>query len=393
MRTGSRGGPGGGSVLMIFIIIMFGISACTVVAPGEVQEVNPAIPESPAPETVVTEPITNTSGLWWEVYFTDPTTINDPQEWQASVIGPLVRKIDAATSSIHIASFEFNLTPVAEALILAKRRGVDVRVLTDDEYGLEADKEPGRGQFAMLEAAGIEIRADDRSTLMHNKFWIFDNQSVWTGSTNITENGVFNQNNNVLFIRSTRLAALYEAEFNEMWDGEFGPTSTSQLHDQFLTLNGSDSLVVFTSEDGALEQAIIPLVYDADESVRFMAFVFTDYSLAAAMIERTNAGVDVAGVFESFGSYTDAAEFQNLFCAGVNVRRDGNPRFMHHKVIIIDESLVITGSMNFSTQAETRNDENVLVIDNPEIAREFIQEFERVWSLANDPQPDEITCE
>ena len=43
--------------------------------------------------------------------------------------------------------------------------------------GLEADEEPGHGQFAMLEDAGIEVRSDTRSALMHNKFWIFDNQT------------------------------------------------------------------------------------------------------------------------------------------------------------------------------------------------------------------------
>src|SRR5688572_29559370 len=181
----------------------------------------------PEVATLINPPV---SGGWWEVYFTDPVNMKDPAEWQNSIEGHLIEKINAAQSSIHIVSLEFDLTPVAEALIDAKQRGVDVRWVTDDEHGLEADLEPGHGQFARLQEAGIEVRSDTRSALMHNKFWIFDGQIVWNGSTNVTENGIFKQDNNAIVIQSPQLAAIYEREFNEMWNGEFAPPSTSQLH-------------------------------------------------------------------------------------------------------------------------------------------------------------------
>jgi phosphatidylserine/phosphatidylglycerophosphate/cardiolipin synthase-like enzyme len=334
----------------------------------------------------------NASGAWWEVYFTDPVNVNDPANWQGSIEGRLVEKINAAESSIHIASFEFDLTPVAEALIAAKQRGVDVRWVTDDEHGLEADAEPDHGQFAMLQDAGIEVRSDTRSALMHNKFWIFDGQIVWTGSTNITENGVFDQDNNTIVVQSAELAAIYEREFQEMWDGEFGPRSPSTLDEQVVTVNGSRIVVIFTSEDPALENAIVPIVKSATKSIRFLAFSFTDYPLADTMSQRFKAGVDVAGVFEKVGSETEAAELRTLMCRSVPVKQDGNSGFLHHKVIVVDERIVITGSLNFSTNAEESNDENVVIIDNAEIARLYLQEFERVWNLANDPEVETIAC-
>ena len=64
------------------------------------------------------------------------------------------------------------------------------------------------------------------------------------------------------------------------------------------------------------------------------------------------------------------------------MRLDGNPLNMHHKVIIIDESVVIFGSYNFSRSAEERNDENTLIIHNPELAAQFLAEFERVQAKA-----------
>jgi len=375
-------------LILVFLFVLGAYYAVTGKNPGGIFGSGTSVPTPPIIPTAV-----NASGAWWEVYFTDPVHVNDPANWQSSIEGRLIEKINAARTSIHIASFEFNLTPVAEALVAAKQRGVDVRWVTDDESGLEADEEPDRGQFAMLQNAGIEVRSDDRSALMHNKFWIFDGQIVWTGSTNITENGIFKQDNNTIVIQSPELAAIYEREFQEMWDGEFGPKSPSQLENQAVMINGSGIAVIFTSEDPALEQAIIPMVNDATKSVRFLAFSFTDYPLAEAMIKRSKAGVDVAGVFEKVGSEIDAAEFDTLLCAQVPVRQDGNSSFMHNKVIVVDERFVITGSFNFSTNAEESNDENVIIIDNPEIARLYMQDFERVWALATEPEPGKITCE
>lgn len=370
----------------IIFLVVFLIGFCyTLISKNldKIPNVVTAIANTPAASPVPT--FVNVSGDWWEVYFTDPVHVNDPANWQTSIEGRLIEKINAAQTSIHIASFEFDLTPVAEALIAAKQRGVDVRWVTDDESGLEADEEPDRGQFAMLQNAGIEIRSDDRSALMHNKFWIFDGQIVWTGSTNITENGIFKQDNNTIVIHSPDLAVIYEREFQEMWDGQFGPKSPSQLDHQAVSINESGIAVIFTSEDPALEQAIIPLVGDAKKSIRFLAFSFTDYPLAEAMIKRAQSGVDVKGVFEKVGSDTDAAELDTLFCAQIPVRQDGNSSFMHNKVIVVDERYVVTGSLNFSTNAEESNDENVIIIDNPEIARLYLQDFERIWSIAADP--------
>lgn len=379
-------------IILVILLILGGLYTLTGKDPIGVfsatqtpgSDVTTQLPASDVPTAV------NASGTWWEVYFTDPIHIKNPEDWQGSIEGRLIEKINAAQKSIHIASFEFDLTPVAEALIKAKQRGVDVRWVTDDENGLQADEDPDRGQFAMLQAAGIDVRSDDRSALMHNKFWIFDSQIVWTGSTNITKSGIFKQDNNTIVIQSPELAAIYEREFQEMWDGQFGPKSPSQLNNQAVKINESGIAVIFTSEDPALEQAIIPMVSSATKSIRFLAFSFTDYPLAEAMIKRSQSGVDVAGVFERVGSDTEAAELDTLYCAKVPVRQDGNPGFMHNKLIVVDERYVITGSLNFSTNAEESNDENVIIVDNPEIARLYMLEFERVWSIAADPSS--ISC-
>jgi phosphatidylserine/phosphatidylglycerophosphate/cardiolipin synthase-like enzyme len=353
----------------------------------------PPATETPAFIVPVTEtPVPVPSTKWWEVYFTDPLTINNPDVIAGSIEEKLIELINNAQTSIHIASFEFNLTPVADALIAAKNRGVDVKWMTDDKNGLDYDIQPGRGQFSLLQAASIEVKDDDRSALMHNKFWIFDQQITWTGSTNITVNGIFKQNNNVLVVRSPEVAYIFEREFQEMWSGQFGPRAPSTVNNQWAILDGTPLQVLFSAEDHAVNN-LIALVNDAKVSVRFLAFSFTDYPLAQAMIDRAKAGLDVKGVFETFGSVGTGSELKTFWCAGVPARQDGNPSFLHDKIIIIDNSIVVTGSLNYSSNADDSNEENVVIVDNAEIAALYLQEFDKLWNQAHDVEAGVLTCQ
>jgi phosphatidylserine/phosphatidylglycerophosphate/cardiolipin synthase-like enzyme len=330
-------------------------------------------------------------GDWWQVYFTEPQDRYDLENLAGTVPGELIGRIQAAQNTIHIAAFEFNLTAVAEALVAAHRRGVEVRWVTDDEYGLEVDGEEGHGQFAMLERAGIQVKDDGRSALMHDKFWIFDGQTVWTGSMNATVNDSFRNNNNVLVIESPPLAALYEREFAEMWDGQFGPTSPSTTGDQTVTVDGTPVSVLFAPEDQAMNQ-LIALIKGSQSSIRFMAFSFTHDELGAAILARAQAGVDVRGIFETRGSETEYSELSPLYCAGVSVRQDGNPGSFHHKVLIVDGETVVTGSLNFSQNADESNDENVVIVRNADIAAQYLDEFERRWVEATAPKSTDVRC-
>ena len=305
----------------------------------------------------------------------------------------MIQLINSAQTSIHIASFEFDLTPVAEALIEAKNRGVDVKWVTDDKNGLEADIKPGRGQFALLTAAGIAVQDDaGRSALMHNKFWIFDGQTVWTGSTNITASGIFKQNNNVLVIRSSEIAYIYEREFQELWSKQFGPRAPSTVNNQWAILEGTPLQILFSAEDHAISN-LIALVNDAQVNIRFLAFSFTDYPLAKAMIDRYAAGVDVKGIYETFGSTSTGSEMKTFWCAQVPARQDGNPSFLHDKIIIIDNRIVVTGSLNYSSNADDSNEENVVILDNPAIAALYLQEFEKLWNQTHDLEAGTVTCQ
>ena len=128
---------------------------------------------------------------------------------------------------------------------------------------------------------------------------------------------------------------------------------------------------------------IVRIIDGASRSVHVMMYSFTSDEIAEALIRAKNRGVDVKVVMESQQAGIRGSEYRRLLDAGIDVRLDGNPSLMHHKVVIIDGLIVITGSYNWSRAAEQDNDENLIVIRSPSIAAAYEEEFQRVWAQAS----------
>ena len=330
-------------------------------------------PAAPAPtSTVLVE--TPRDVEWYDIYFTSPRYPDDPVYHKGGMDERFIELVDSTRERIDIAIYDMDLMNVAESLLAAQERGVRVRLVVDAD---NAD-EPA---LAFLRQSGIPIIEDGRSSLMHNKFAVADGRSVWTGSWNFTEKDTHNYNNNVVLIESPELAKNYEDVFEEMFeDGEFGPRRPPRLQTRFV-IQGVSVENYFSPEDEVAEK-IVALLRDAQRRIEFMAFSFTRDDMGDAILERAQAGVEVRGVFENTGSQTRFSEYGRLREAGLDVRRDGNPFLMHHKVIIIDGRIVIFGSYNFSINADEDNDENVLIVDDDGFAAAFVSEFQKVYQQA-----------
>ncbi len=113
-----------------------------------------------------------------------------------------------------------------------------------------------------------------------------------------------------------------------------------------------------------------------------MAYNLTLDEISDAILERAQAGLVVQGVFDEGQAENEGSDVERLAQAGLDVWLDGSPGLLHHKVIVVDGELLITGSYNFSRSAEDRNDENVLFIFSPELADQYRLEFERVLAEA-----------
>lgn len=335
---------------------------------------------------------TTPGSSWYNFNFTEPINTTDvSRQVNSPMENAMVEAINSATRTLDGAMYEINLPRVVEALINAKNRGVQVRLVLDDEYAIE-DDDSLAGQLA---DAGIPIVSDERSAFMHHKFLVIDGSAVWMGSTNFTRNDVYNNNNNALFIRSTQLAQNYTTEFEEMFtDRVFNARDDSRdTPNPILTINGVRVENYFSPEDGnVIEQRLVDLVNNATSSVRVMAFSFTIDELANAMISRQNAGVDVMALFEARGSLQGA--MRPLACAGIPVKQDGNPQTLHHKVIIIDNQIVVTGSFNFSKNAIEQNSENMLIIYDAQLAQQYTAQFDKLYndSRAVVPTASDLNC-
>ena len=75
------------------------------------------------------------------------------------------------------------------------------------------------------------------------------------------------------------------------------------------------------------------------------------------------------------------------------MRQDGSRYILHHKVIIIDEDTVITGSFNFSRSAAKSNDENIVIIRDATVAGLYLDEWQRIWASALELAPGAVDCD
>ncbi len=283
----------------------------------------------------------------------------------------LIAFIEQAEQSILCAFYELELLEVADVLVRQHDNRVAVRIVTDSRY-------EDRDGIRRCIKAGIPVVFDERSAYMHNKFCVVDGTSVWTGSTNISHNGMFFNNNNSLLLESPELAENYSNEFGEMFnDKAFGVRSPENT--EFPEITVGDILVecYFAPEDG-VQKEIIEEIEEARDTIDFMAFSFTSRPIARAMADCMDKGAKVRGLFERLSAGSRYSRDDYLAENGAEVYLDTNSHTMHHKVIVVDGETVVTGSYNFSKSAETKNDENVLIIHSGRIGSAYTKEFEKL---------------
>ena len=314
-------------------------------------------------------------GSFYDLYFTDPFNPATAMEEDGPDV-PLAAAINAARVSVDVAAYSLSLFSIQQALIKANKRGVRVRMVMESDN--VSDPAP-----QALKAAGIPIVEDKQPGLMHDKFMVIDHSEVWTGSMNFTFSGTYQDNNNLIRIRSGKVAADYTTEFEEMFvDKFFGPDAIANTPYPQVTVDGT-SLEVYFSPDDHVAKRIAALLRGANASIYFLAYSFTANDFGDIIRQKAQDGVMVAGVMDASQIKLDAGtEYDAFVKAGLPVYPDGNAGLMHHKVIIIDNQIVITGSYNFTASAERTNDENVMIIYNKQLAADYMAEFQRVYDQA-----------
>ena len=133
--------------------------------------------------------------------------------------------------------------------------------------------------------------------------------------------------------------------------------------------------VCFTPPSGCSEK-IIEEINNSKVSIYVQAYGFTSKTIADSLIKAHLRGVKVQVILDrSNMSKKGYSKLMDLKEAGIDISLDIVPGIAHNKVMIIDEKKVITGSFNFTEAADKRNSENVIIIEDKETVKQYLNNW------------------
>ena len=315
----------------------------------------------------------------------------------------LIDYINACQNTLDIAIYNSyspdSSSGIAGAINNAYARGVKVRVIYDGSTSSV--------MIPLLNPAIPRLPSPTTSDygIMHNKFVIFDADSsdpntpwVWTGSTNWTAVQIDGPDkNNAIAIQDQALAQAYKTEFEEMWGSntltpnttisKFGPYKTDNTPHNFV-IGGKVVNAYFSPSDGVTAK-IINVINSANTDIEIADMLITRDDIRDALINKYNTGLStINAVFDSQNpSGNDFAALQSTIGTSKVVKYTG-AGILHHKFMLVDnfnagsDPQVLTGSHNWSSSAETRNDENTLVIHHKIVTDQYFQAFAYLYNFA-----------
>lgn len=349
----------------------------------------PPVTDTRSPAPVTAQPITSLpraeviQGDSYTLYFTKPAYPEKKENRTGGVDQALVADFERAQKTIDAAVFDVRLPSLVDSLVRAAQRGVKVRMVVD--YAANKDATDFTDAIAKLEKGGVKVTRDHRSALMHNKFAVIDNETLWTGSMNYTPNDVYRNNNNAVRLNNAALIENYNQIFERLFQMRGVDAPSKIIPNPRVTLDNGVTIENYFSPNGGAQKAILDRLKAAVKNIRVTAFTFTDTGMADVLKAKNKEGVAVQGVFESRNNTQLGAEFAGLKRDKVDILEDGNCYILHSKLMIIDDKTVIMGSYNFTDAANKTNDENLLIIDDPALAKNYVAEFNRIYQQAQIP--------
>jgi phosphatidylserine/phosphatidylglycerophosphate/cardiolipin synthase-like enzyme len=325
-----------------------------------------------------------------------------------------IGRADNSSYEIYGAVYEFQWPTVLTALKQAKANGAKVRVIFDAIPGKSG---PAKANRAAIKLAKIQGLTTERTNgkLMHNKFFILTKNknpvAVWTGSTNLTENGIFGHSNCGHAIESPAIARQYLAYWQEL---KSDPES-ADLREWSGTENvtppepwDADTIAVFSPRKGLTLLDWYATLAGSAQSGLFMTFAFgmhknfqqvyeqNDGVLRFALMEQEGNG---AALPQGKKDIKRIRQLPNVVVAVANSLRlnafdrwlkekdkltpKAHVKWIHTKYMLVDplgdHPIVVTGSANFSEASTNANEENMLVIrDDHRVADIYLGEFMRL---------------
>jgi phosphatidylserine/phosphatidylglycerophosphate/cardiolipin synthase-like enzyme len=281
--------------------------------------------------------------------------------------GVVLRELERTRRKLHIVMFNLRDAQVGSKLLALHDGGLPIQILWDKK---QAD-EPFNDMDDTLEAAGIDVRRIEitRATdaALHDKFAIFDDARVLTGSANWSVTGFTQNHEHILTMEGGPWPTRFEAEYQEILAGRADPGT----YDASAPMN-----VLFGPED-RLDERVIDRISRAQTSIFVAMFDLTHTGIVDALKRARQRNVRVIFVIDK-GQADDSTLDEDLESAGVVVVR-GKPSLsaakMHEKYSVYDDEWVILGSYNWTTLATFYNEENLVEIRSRRLAARVTGNF------------------
>ena len=343
-------------------------------------------------------------------------TLTDGGQSALEVAERLAGFLERARRSLDLALYDFDLLQptarvVADAVVAAEKRGVAVRLA----FNVDSEKPPPvfpppRGEPSLIDSLDVPTKPiPGIPDLMHHKYAVRDGETVWTGSTNWTDDSWTRCENIIVIVDSRPVAAAYTEDFEQLWTT--GSVERSGFVDPDpVDVGGREVRAWFSPGHGeALATRIAHRIKRSRRRVRVCSPVLTSGPILGALAECvSDAKVDVAGVcdatqmrgvyhqWELNGNATWKLPLVARVFAGRFSGKSSTPYgsgedvhdFMHAKVTVADDH-VFAGSYNLSHSGEL-NAENVLEIRDAELAERlaaWIDEVRGRYGPAPVPEP------
>jgi phosphatidylserine/phosphatidylglycerophosphate/cardiolipin synthase-like enzyme len=320
------------------------------------------------------------------------------------VMARLAAFIRGAKQTLDFAIYDMRFSEslrmqLAAALREKAEGGVKIRFCYDADKPPQPDLAAGQdpapsGTGGFVQSLGYPWRRIAGMKLMHSKYIVRDRQSVWTGSTNMTDEAFESEENNIVEIDSALLASYYAQNFEELWEKE-NFEHTGDIHTEPVSLifssHSATARVLFSPGCGlAIDWEIARRARAAQQRVRICSLLINSGTLIGELGNLLRRGdVTVDGIYDRTQMGQVYLQWQEvpqnrwkisalkeiILRAGL-VGKDSAPytptgphNFMHNKVLVIDDT-VITGSYNFSRSAQF-NAENILFIESAPLAEAY----------------------
>jgi len=302
--------------------------------------------------------------------------------------------INRAKYTVDIAQYDFTSTAgdivskIATAANNAYTRGVVVRWISN---GSSTNK-----GLSQLNTSIKRLASPTTSSygIMHNKFVVVDANAtdtsvpiVLTASYDWSVQQTNSDYNNMVILQNKDLAIAYYNEFNKMWGGTaaspdttkstFGTHKTPSAQHIF-NVNGTTVELYFSPKD-SLGVHLKNTINTVNNELFFAIYTFTDNTLATQINTKFNAGITVNGIIDQYSTTYAAYKTLNPVLGTKMILYNKPPYIYHNKIMLIDalhpasDPQVFTGSFNWSSAAETSNDENAIVIHDASIANQYYQ--------------------